>query len=182
MCCTRLAENTGPKNWPSAHYRTNLPGYIFATKARIDSRKKILKQQYLLHIPSQWWTSAYWRRRPIGGFGAPQQISTGSWLRYCSDVAQRKSTELCTMFGRLLGWYTFSGFLPPNGILSGVKFTLRPSLVFSCFGSVTARHWSRGRQPNFSAWYKEWNYGTFASYHFQQRAPPVFRGRPSRWA
>jgi len=33
------------------------------------------------------------------------QISTGfaSWLRYCSDVAQRKSTKLCTMFGRLLG-------------------------------------------------------------------------------
>jgi len=32
------------------------------------------------------------------------QISTGfaSWLRYCSDVAQRKSTKLCTMFGRLL--------------------------------------------------------------------------------
>jgi len=30
-----------------------------------------------------------------------QQISTGfaSWLRYCSDVAQRKPTELCTMFG-----------------------------------------------------------------------------------
>ena len=24
-----------------------------------------------------------------------------SWLRYCSDVAQRRSTRLCTMFGRL---------------------------------------------------------------------------------
>jgi len=37
----------------------------------------------------------------------PQQISTGfaSWLRYCTDVAQRRSTKLCTMFGRLLGWY-----------------------------------------------------------------------------
>jgi len=34
-----------------------------------------------------------------------QQISTGfaSWLRYYSDVAQRKSTKLCTTFGRLLG-------------------------------------------------------------------------------
>jgi len=30
--------------------------------------------------------------------------------------------------------------------------------------------------------YKEWNYGTFAPRHFQQRAPPIFRGRPSRWA
>ena len=59
--------------------------------------KKLLKQQYLLH----------------------QQISTGfaSWLRYCSDVAQRRSTKLYTMFGRLL--CRFWGFLPPNGILPG---------------------------------------------------------------
>jgi len=32
----------------------------------------------------------------------------------------------------------------------------------SYIGSVTARHSSSGRQPNFAAWYKEWNYGTFA--------------------
>jgi len=41
-------------------------------------------------------------------------------LRYCSDVAQRKPTKLCTTFGRVLAWYniyTFSGVLPRNGIL-----------------------------------------------------------------
>jgi len=70
------------------------------------------------------------------------------------------------MFGRLLGWYTihaytFLGALAPNAILPGAKFTLRPSLAFSYIGSVTARHSSSGRQPNFVAWYKEWNYGTF---------------------
>jgi len=32
---------------PSGHHRTTLSGYIFATKARIDNRKKIVKQQYL---------------------------------------------------------------------------------------------------------------------------------------
>jgi len=40
MCCTRLAENTGRKNWPSAHHRTTLSGYICATKPCIDSQKK----------------------------------------------------------------------------------------------------------------------------------------------
>jgi len=35
------------KKSPSAHHRTNLSGYVFATKARIDNRKKIDKQQYL---------------------------------------------------------------------------------------------------------------------------------------
>jgi len=31
-----------PKKSPSGHHRTTLSGYIFATKARIDNRKKIL--------------------------------------------------------------------------------------------------------------------------------------------
>jgi len=42
------------KNSPSAHHRTTLLGYIFATKARIDSRKKLVKQQHLLHMSSQY--------------------------------------------------------------------------------------------------------------------------------
>ena len=46
--CTRLAENTGrkkiAKNSPSAHHRTTLSGHIFPTKARIDNRKKVVKQ------------------------------------------------------------------------------------------------------------------------------------------
>ena len=45
MCCTLLSENTGRKSrqkLPSGHYRTTLSGYIFATKARIDNRKKNL--------------------------------------------------------------------------------------------------------------------------------------------
>ena len=32
---------------PSAHHRTASSGYIFTTKARIDNRKKLVKQQYL---------------------------------------------------------------------------------------------------------------------------------------
>jgi len=38
------------KNSPSRHRRTALLAYIFATKARIDNRKKLVKQQYLLHM------------------------------------------------------------------------------------------------------------------------------------
>jgi len=33
-----------------------------------------------------------------------------------------------------------------------------------------------------AACYKEWNYGTFATHRFQQKAPPIFCGQPSRWA
>jgi len=54
-CSMRLAENTGRKKSlqksPSAHHCTTLSGYIFATKARIDNRKKNLdKQQYVFHM------------------------------------------------------------------------------------------------------------------------------------
>ena len=38
---------------PSGHHGTTLSGYIFATKAHIDNRKKSVKQQYLLHMSSQ---------------------------------------------------------------------------------------------------------------------------------
>jgi len=38
------------KNSPSGHHRTNLSSYIFATKARIDNPKKVVKQQYLLYM------------------------------------------------------------------------------------------------------------------------------------
>ena len=43
------------KKWPPAHHRTTLSGYIFATKAFIDDRKKlVVKQQYLLHMFAQY--------------------------------------------------------------------------------------------------------------------------------
>ena len=54
MCGTRLAENGTPKSRqksPSGHHHTTLSGYIFATKARIDNRKKkLVKQQYVLQM------------------------------------------------------------------------------------------------------------------------------------
>ena len=43
-----------------------------------------------------------------------------------------------------------------------------PSLAFSYIGSITARHSTNGRQPNFAAWYKEWNT------ELSQTPPPIF--------
>jgi len=63
MCCTRLAWNTGRKKPLSAHHRTTLSGYVFVTKARIDNRKKMVKQQYLPHMSLQ-----YGELRPTDGW------------------------------------------------------------------------------------------------------------------
>jgi len=64
------------------------------------------------------------------------------FVNCCTNVAQRRSTKLCTMFDCLLGWYTvglytFWGLLPSNEILLGAKFTLRQILAFFYIGRVT---------------------------------------------
>jgi len=51
----------------------------------------------------------------------------------------------------LVHYTSFWGLLSPNEILPDAKFTLRQSLALSYIGSVTARHSSSGRQPNFAA-------------------------------
>jgi len=81
-------------------------------------------------------------------WGIPTDFA--SWLRYCTDVAQQRSTKLCMMFGHLLGWYTIYTFYAgccPYGILPAVKFTSLciHLLAFSYIGSVTAQHSSSGR-------------------------------------
>ena len=48
---------------PSGHHGTILSGYIFATKARIDNRKKLVKQQCVIHMSPQ-----YGERRPTSGW------------------------------------------------------------------------------------------------------------------
>jgi len=178
----------GCKTWPSVHHHTTLTGYIFTTKACIDSWKKLVKQQYLLHMPSQYGElrSTNGQARLVG-LGHPSKFQRGLRLGFVTAATSLNGSP--PNFTRCLAvWWAgilyidFRGVLLRNRILPGAKFTLCPSLGFSCFGSVNARHWSSGRHPNFAAWYKEWNYGTFAPHHFQQRAPPIFQGRPSRWA
>ena len=81
-------------------------------------------------------------------WGTPANFNGfASWLRYCTDVAQRRSTKLCRMFGHLLGWYTIYTFL---GILPLTEFcqvqnSLCVQVSRSPTGSVTARHSSSGR-------------------------------------
>jgi len=123
MCCTRRAANTGrkkiAKNSPSAHNRTTLSGYIFAAKAFIRNRKKVLNSNTSSICPHNMLNFSPLTAEICSLFWGIQQIWTGfaSWSRYCTDVAQRRSTNLCTMFGRLLGWYaiyTLAGDLAPT--------------------------------------------------------------------
>jgi len=127
--------------------------------------KKAVEQQYLFHVSSQ-----YGELGPLTAeiglvvMGTPANFSGfASCHRYCSDIAHPMPTKLCTMFGRVLGWhtiYTLSGALASDAILPRAK-SFYVQVLSSYIGSVAGRHSSSGRQPNFAAWYKEWNYETF---------------------
>ena len=73
-----------------------------------------------------------------------------------SLLQRRRSTEANQTLrdvlpspGLVRNIYIFRGSCPVMEFLPGAKFTLRPSLVLSYIGSVTARHSSSGRQLNW---------------------------------
>jgi len=86
-CCKRLAENRGRKKSPQVRHLGTIEQlcqarpYIFATKARIDNRTKLVKEQYFFHMPLQ-----YCELRPITGWdqlaslGHPCKFQQGSLL------------------------------------------------------------------------------------------------------
>ena len=123
----------------------NFACYIFAIKAYInDCKKKLLNST----MSSAWPHNMVNFDLLVAEIGwrvwVPQQISTGfaSCRRYCTNVAQWRLTKLYRTFGLVHYIYIFGGTCPPNGILRGAKFTLRPSLAFSYIGSVTVSHLS----------------------------------------
>ena len=124
--------------------------------------EKPVKQQYLLHTSTQ-----YGKLRPTNGWdrftslgqGHPHQISMGfaSCLRYCSDVAHRRPTKLCMMFGYLLHWYTIytlSGALAPRRNFARCKIHFTSKSCFLLYSQHYCMALQQRRQPNFAAWYK----------------------------
>jgi len=52
VACWKYTTQKIAKNSSSGHHGTTLSGYIFATKALLDNRKKNFKQQCLPHMSS----------------------------------------------------------------------------------------------------------------------------------
>jgi len=96
MCCTRLAENTGRKKSPKIRHLGAIAQFCRVVSSQLRHVSTIEKKLLTSNISSMC------------------SHNMASCLRYCSDVAQRRPTILCTMFGRLLDWYTihFGGSCP----------------------------------------------------------------------
>ena len=75
------------RKFASGHHRTTLSGYIFATKAGIDNRKKLVKQKYLLHMSSQYgelWPTRGWDH--FVSLGHPSKFQQVSRLGFITAV------------------------------------------------------------------------------------------------
>jgi len=138
---------------PSAYHRTTSLGYVSATKAYIDNRKKLVKQQYLLHMSSQYgelWPTNGWDR--LATLGYPSKFKRVSRLSFATAPTSLNGSQPNFAQCLAVSWagtlyIHFWGCCPRNGILTDAKFTLHASLVFFYIGSVTAWHLRSGRQP-----------------------------------
>ena len=119
------------------------------------------------HVLTICWTSAHKWQRSVGKF---QRVLCLGFVTAPTLLNRRQPNFVRCLAVSCAGTLHvhFPGLLPPNGILPAAKFTLRPNLALSYYGSINARHSSTGRQPNFMAFSRE---------HQLYSA-----GRPSRWA
>ena len=113
------------KKSPSGHHRTILLGYIFATKSRIDNRKKPVKQQYLLHMSSQYselQSTSGWDRfvslghpRNFNGFRVLAALLHGTLVVGVSQTLRRwrEGATYMRQGGHYVGhWPTVTNLLP----------------------------------------------------------------------
>jgi len=170
MCCTWFAGNTGRKNdAKNRHLRT------IAQLCRIESSqlrhvstigKKFVKEQYLLHMSPQ-----YSKLRPTSGWdrfvslGHPSKFHRLSRLSFVTAATSftggqpnfaRRLAVSCsaTLYIHFRGSCPLTEFCHVQNSLC--IQVLRWHILAALFHGTP----SVG-QPNFAAWYKELNYGTF---------------------
>jgi len=124
---SRDSDDDVKKIW---HHRTTLSGYIFAAKACIGNRKKLVKHRYLLHVLIIWWT--YWRLRSVGELGHPckfQRVlrlgSVTAW--HCSNGHQPNIAALNR------GRHQYSAGWPSRWAMAHI-------LVFIRFFALPSKH------------------------------------------
>jgi len=104
MCCTGSLKYAGRKNSTSVHHRTTLAGYIFAPQDVSTIGKKLVKQQYMPHMSSQYGDlrlTSGWDRLPItpANFNGFRVLASLLHRRRSTEL---KLTKVCRMFGCLL--------------------------------------------------------------------------------
>jgi len=162
MCCTLLTRNTGRKNDAKNCHLGIIAQLCRAVSSQLRhvstiGKKNLLNSNISSTCPHN-----------MANFGPLMaEIGSGVWVisvnfngfhflplllqRRRSPEANQTLHDVWPSPGLVQYIYLFGGSCPDR-ISPGAKFTLCPSLAFSYIGSITARHFSSGRQPNFAAW------------------------------
>jgi len=142
------------KKSPSAHHRTTLSGYIFATKACIDSWKKLVKHHYL-HMSSQYSDLKINRSQPTSGWdrftslGYPSKFQWVLGLGILTALTSLSGGQ--PNFARCLAiswadWhyiYTFGGFCPlMNFAACKVHFASKSCVLYWQHYCVALEQWA----------------------------------------
>jgi len=171
----KYSTQKSPQNSPSGHHRATLSGYIFANKACIDNRNKLVKQQYLLQrarCPHNMVNFG-----PVtaeigsGVLGTPANFNGFRVL--ASLLHRRRSTEVNKTLqdvwpspGLVHNIYIL-GTLPPNGILPAAKVCVQvlrspmlAALLHRTRAAATSQTLRRGTRNEIT--------------ELSQTAPPIF--------
>jgi len=145
------------KKSQSGHHRTTLLGYIFTTKAHIDSWKKVVKQQYLLHMFPQYGelsllaaeiVSLVWHTPAnLNGF----RVLASLLQRRRSTEANQTLHNIWPLPGLVDYIYIFGGCCSISEFCQVQNSLCILHVLRSPTGSVTAWQSSIGREPYFAA-------------------------------
>ena len=138
-----------------------------------DNRKKVVKQQCLPHMFSQYgelWPTNGWDL--LASLGHPSKFQRVSRLTFVTAATSLTGGQQNCARCLAVSWagtqYIHFRDLLPLTEFCRCKFTLRPSVAFSYIGSVTARHVSSGVGQTLRR-------GTRSVItELSQRAPPIF--------
>jgi len=161
MCCTRQAANAGPKKVVKNRHLGTIPQLCRAISSQLRHvstiGKKLVKQQYLLHmanfnlLAAEIVSLVWGTPTNFNGFVTAATSLNGSQPNYAQCLA-------LTWAGRL--YIHFRRLLLRSGILPGAKFTVRPlSLALSYWQRycTAVEHWVRAKLCGV-----------------EHRAPPIF--------
>ena len=163
MCCTCLAGNAGSKNRQnSLSALSTIAQLCQAMSSQLKHvsaiGKKIVKQRYLIQVFHNManfgslTAEIAWRVWATAANFNGYRVLALLLQRRRSPEANQTLHDVWPSPGLVHSVYISRGLLPPDGILPGAKFTLRPSLALSYIVSITAWHSTSGRQRNFAAY------------------------------
>jgi len=154
--CWKCRTQKFATNLPSTHHHTTLSGYVFATKACINNRKKLVKQQYLLHMPhdmancSPLMAEIGWRVWGTRANFNQFRVFASLVHRHCSAEVSRTLHDVWPSPGLVRHRYISGASCPPQNF-ARCKLHFASKCCFLLYWQHCCMHSSSVHQANFAA-------------------------------